>query len=375
MRIIIWLDLLKRTLTKTAKGIEQGRFISIMISLVALIFLFYGKAFSQTKEAPKSDSSIRFAVIGDYGSDARGLGADEGLVASMVKSWDPAFIISLGDNNYPRGSNKTIVQNISKYYCDYIYNPGAVPPCSGQATTQKRNLFFPALGNHDWCVQDAKPYTEYFTQLPGNRRYYDFVIGPVHFFALDSQSKKACTCNNPHCAEPDGADKNSKQAKWLKKKLKESRSAWKAVYFHHPPYACKQASEWMRWPFQSWGANVVLSGHKHLYERGWLSSAKDFPYFVNGVGGAKLSACSAKDIKQTQSTGFEEVVISGSYGAMRVEASPHSIKFKFHRATDGKVMDECQLRKTQNGQELSCMEASKAHRISPVKQSGPGHGG
>lgn len=339
-----------------------------MISLVALTFLPYA-VFSQMKEAPRSDSTISFAVIGDYGSDARGLGSDEGSVANMVKSWDPDIIISLGDNNYPKGASKTIVQNISKYYCDYIYNPGALPQsCSGPATTQKKNLFFPALGNHDWCAADAKPYTEYFTQLPGNRRYYDFVVGSVHFFALDSQSKKACTCKNPHCSEPDGADKNSKQAKWLKNKLKESRSAWKIVYFHHPPYACKQPSEWMRWPFQSWGAHAVLSGHKHLYERGWLSHAKDFPYFVNGVGGAKLSACSAKEIRQTQSTAFEEIIISGYYGAMRVEASADLMKFMFHRAMDGKVMDECKLRKTQNGQKLDCMEVSKAHKISSLKQ-------
>jgi tartrate-resistant acid phosphatase type 5 len=370
MRIVIWLDPLKSTLTKAAKRIGQSSFTSILISLVALTFLPYGKVFSQTKESPRSDSSVSFAVIGDYGSDAQGLGADERSVANMVKSWNPDFIITLGDNNYPKGSSNTMTQNISKYYCDYIYNPGAVPqPCSGRATTQKRNLFFPTLGNHDWCAKHAKPYTEYFTQLPGNRRYYDFVIGPVHFFALDSQSKEACTCRNPDCSEPDGADEDSEQAQWLKNKLKESKSAWKIVYFHHAPYTCKKASKWMRWPFQTWGANAVLSGHKHVYERGWLSSAKNFPYFVNGVGGTKLSECSAKDIKQnSRSAKFEEIIISGYYGAMRVEASPDTIKFRFHRATDRKVMDECELRKTQNGQELDCRGASKARKIAPGKK-------
>ena len=39
----------------------------------------------------------RFAVIGDYGNDS----ADEARVARMVSGWDPDFIITTGDNNYP----------------------------------------------------------------------------------------------------------------------------------------------------------------------------------------------------------------------------------------------------------------------------------
>jgi hypothetical protein len=44
------------------------------------------------------DLSVRFAVIGDYG---RG-GAPEADVASLVASWQPDLVITVGDNNYPR---------------------------------------------------------------------------------------------------------------------------------------------------------------------------------------------------------------------------------------------------------------------------------
>src|SRR3954464_3130288 len=49
--------------------------------------------------------SATFAIIGDYGEDSKG----EADVAAMVKGWNPDFIITVGDNNYPLGSAGTIV--------------------------------------------------------------------------------------------------------------------------------------------------------------------------------------------------------------------------------------------------------------------------
>lgn len=58
------------------------------------------------------NSQTKFAVIGDYGN----AGPDELAVADLVKSWDPDFIITLGDNNYDVGSQATIDPNIGQYY-------------------------------------------------------------------------------------------------------------------------------------------------------------------------------------------------------------------------------------------------------------------
>ena len=57
------------------------------------------------------------------------------------------------------------------------------------------------LGNHDVNADGGHAYLDYFT-LPGNRRYYDFIAGPVHFFALDSDSRK-----------PDGVSVDSTQGR------------------------------------------------------------------------------------------------------------------------------------------------------------------
>ena len=86
-------------------------------------------------------AATRFAVIGDFGDDS----TYQADVTTLVKSWDPDFIVTVGDNNYDLGEAETIDANIGKYYQEFIgdylgtYGPGS-----------PTNRFFPTLGNHDW---------------------------------------------------------------------------------------------------------------------------------------------------------------------------------------------------------------------------------
>lgn len=214
-------------------------------------------------------SPIIFAVIGDFGLD----GTAEAAVAALVKSWNPGFIITTGDNNYPAGETSTIDQNIGKHYHDYI------SPYTGSygAGSPSGNRFFPALGNHDWkSTTGANPYLAYFS-LPGNERYYDFVRGPVHFFVIDSDA-----------SEPDGIISTSVQANWLKAGLAAAKERWKIVYMHHPPYSSSSthgSTVALQWDFKGWGAHLVLAGHDHTYER---LSVNGLTYIVNGLGGANI---------------------------------------------------------------------------------------
>ncbi|MEJ2706349.1 MAG: metallophosphoesterase [Anaerolineales bacterium] len=257
---------------------------------------------------------LRFAVIGDYG----GNGPPERDVAEMVKGWQPEFVITTGDNNYPLGSAETIDLTIGQYYQEFIY------PYKGQfGPGADQNRFFPSLGNHDWMTDQARPYLDYF-ELPGNERYYDFVWEPVHFFVLDSDSH-----------EPDGFRADSAQATWLKERLANSSEPWKVVYFHHAPYSSgvHGSVTWMRWPFQEWGASVVLSGHDHTYER---LSIDGFPYFVNGLGGG--SRYNFENI-----TDGSQARYNADYGAMLVTASEQEMLFEFYART-GELIDTFSLR-------------------------------
>jgi predicted phosphodiesterase len=191
---------------------------------------------------------IRFAVIGDYGVDS----PQEAEVARMVAKWNPDFVITTGDNNYPYGDSTTIDANIGKHYARFIGNyRGAFG--AGSAI----NRFWPSPGNHDWDTGTLTPYQDYFT-LPGNERYYDVVIGPVHLFALDSDPR-----------EPDGTREDSVQARWLRAAMTASKSCFQVVYFHHPGYSSSMhgSNLDMRWPFEAWGADIVFAGHDHVYER------------------------------------------------------------------------------------------------------------
>jgi len=340
-----------------------------------LLFAALSPVSSLSAQGKKDEGTTSFAVIGDFGSalqNKKGKAAEK-AVAKMVNQWDPDFIITLGDNNYTKGEASTIEGNIGKYYCDYIYNDGAPKSqrCNGWATRHQTNLFFPSLGNHDWEQPNAQPYIDYFSQLPGEKRYYDFAQGPVHFFAIDSQSPEACECNDPEYYEPDGTDPESLQGQWLKKKLKESQAPWKLVYFHHAPYTCKGASAWMRWPFKDWGASAVLTGHKHLYERITRNDSPDFPYFVNGVGGTKLTACKARNVAaRLPASDFDQITISGYHGAMWVAATTDQITFKFYDVNEEVEKDHCALTKTNDGQKLKCTGSSDQKPISEDEEQG-----
>ena len=250
---------------------------------------------SATLEPP-----IRFAIIGDYGL----AGPAEADVAALVLSWAPDFIITTGDNNYPYGSEKTIDENIGQYYHSYIY-----PYLGKYGEGADQNRFFPSIGNHDWLTRAGKPYLDYFT-LPGNERYYDFVWGPVHFFSINSDSN-----------EPDGVGSSSIQAKWLQEKLSASTSPWQIVYTHYPPYSsgAHQSTAWMQWPFKEWGADAVISGHDHMYER---LEVDGLVYFVNGLGGGPRYLFTAP-------LPFSMLRYRSDYGAMLVKASSEKIVFQF----------------------------------------------
>ena len=259
-------------------------------------------------------SQVRFAAIGDYGL----AGENELAVVNLVKSWNPDFIITLGDNNYELGADSTIDVNIGQYFYEYIY-----PYKGNYGSGSTVNRFFPSLGNHDLYTDNANPYINYF-ELPGNERYYDFIQGNLHFFVLNTEP-----------TEIDGVDENSIQANWLKSAMQNSSpQMWKVVYFHHPPYSSGPhgSSSYMRWPFKDWGAHIVLSGHEHLYERLYSDSVT---YFINGLGGKSI---------YTFLEAIPESIVRycDNYGAMLIESFQKELICKFINV-DGVVVDSISI--------------------------------
>ncbi|HJS28462.1 MAG TPA: metallophosphoesterase [Anaerolineales bacterium] len=267
---------------------------------------------THTPEIPQFEPVV-FAVIGDYGR----AGDPAADVAALVKSRAPDLVLTTGDNNYPAGDWATIDANVGQYYHEFIY-----PYQGSYGEGAAENRFFPTLGNHDWDTAAAGPYLDYFT-LPGNERYYDFVWGPVHFFAIDSDSR-----------EPDGVSSNSIQADWLREGLAAAEEPWKVVYMHHPAYssAVHGSIVWMQWPFAEWGADAVLAGHDHVYER---LEVDGLTYIISGLGGFGPYNFN------TPLPG-SLVRFNDDYGALFVEATQDAITFQFVTRA-GEVVDTFSL--------------------------------
>jgi hypothetical protein len=286
--------------------------IGLLAALLSLIS-WTGSAAQRSAGDQAVGTTIRFAAIGDFGK----AGPNEERVANLVKSWQPEFILTTGDNNYERGAAVTMDENIGQYYHDYIY------PYKGAYGngSPRENRFFPVLGNHDWGARGSGaitctgmdcsgPYFDYF-DLPGNERIYDFVRGPVHFFMLSS---------DPH--EPAGRRETSSQALWLREEMSASISPWQLVFLHHPPYSSSDehgSTEIMQWPYKAWGADAVVAGHDHNYERLVVDG---LVYFVNGAGGKGIRSAMTP-ISASQS------IYTLTFGAMLIEASVISLAFQY----------------------------------------------
>lgn len=264
---------------------------------------------------PRAAGVTRLAVIGDFGMNNQA----EADVAALVAGWQPDAVITVGDNNYPDGRAETIDANVGKYYAAFIH-----PYWGAYGLGATSNRFFPALGNHDWRTARGAPPLPYpsldYFELPGNERYYDVTVGPVHVFVVDS---------DPH--EPDGIEATSFQAEWLRNALGDSTAPWRIVAMHHPPYSSSTthgSTPALQWPYAAWGATAVLAGHDHTYER---ILRDGIVYFVNGIGGADFYPLGAP-------VPGSQIRFNADYGAMLIEATTEVMTYTLATRT-GAIQD------------------------------------
>ena len=270
-----------------------------------------------------------FAVIGDFGMGNQA----ESDVANLVKSWNPDFVITVGDNNYPDGAASTIDRHIGYDYHQFI------KPYTGTygAGSQDVNRFWPVPGNHDWKTVNLQPYRDYFV-LPNNEYYYNILIGDIEFFMIDSDAH-----------EPDKISYNSVQGNWMKEKILSSTAKWKIAVFHHAAYSSdsNHGSVYiMQWPFEDWGINAVLSGHAHTYERILRddnNNGDSLVYFVNGLGGANKYGFSTP-------VAGSIVRYNSDWGAMKVSETQSGLLFQFFTRT-GILIDSYSIGDTEVGVE------------------------
>jgi hypothetical protein len=242
---------------------------------------------------PQSQTSIRFAVLGDTGTGERA----QYDVGTQLWTSHPVFpfefIIMVGDNMYGAERPQDYARKFELPYKPII--DAKIP-------------FYASLGNHD---DPNQVYYKLFNM--DGKRFYSFKkdkLGSpgVRFFALDSNYM------------------SRDQLEWLEKELQASGSDWKIPFFHHPLYSSggRHGSEedlrlQLEPMFLKYGVNVVFAGHEHFYER--LKPQKGIYYFTAG-GSAKLRS---GDIVKT---GMTAVGFDSDNSYMLVEIAGDEMHFQ-----------------------------------------------
>jgi hypothetical protein len=147
----------------------------------------------------------------------------------------------------------------------------------------------PAVGNHEYLTTGASGYFGYFGAAAGDstKGYYSYDLGAWHVVVI-----------NGNCGKVGGCNAGSAQEKWLRADLAAHPAACTLAYWHQPLFSSgaehgndpEMAPIWQA--LYDNGAEVVLSGHDHNYERfapqtanATLDNAQGIREFIVGTGG------------------------------------------------------------------------------------------
>ena len=223
---------------------RRWRWLPAALLVPPLLTLGLPLAGAQTTEAFEATliAAGDIALCNDSGDEA---------TAALIDSI-PGTVLALGDLAYEDGS-KADFDN-----------------CYGPTWGRFKDRTKPALGNHEYVQKGAAPYFEYFGPGAGDPRgYYSFDLGPWHLIALNS-----------NCSDVGGCSKGSPMEQWLREDLAAHPSECILAFWHHPRFYTPSKQPTTRkleatdkkmvafWnALLEAGADVVLNGHRHMYER------------------------------------------------------------------------------------------------------------
>lgn len=262
------------------------------------------------------------AYISDFAN-----GPGTSAIADLVATWSPEYIVTGGDNWYGTALTKADLDAaVGPYYGDYIF------PYLGTLAdgATEENKFFPTIGDHDRDpVGREAVYLNYFNL---EKPYYDFVKGHVHWFIVDNGFDQSNVL-----VQPDGNVSTSVQAEVLRLKMALSTARWKIVVIGAPPYTSRGGETYadLRWPYKAWGADLLLSGDDHLYER--LLAPEGYPLIIAGWSGHDPASSAAPNA-------YSLVQYDADYGALKITISCDEFKVEAINRV-GTVIDTLTLTK------------------------------
>ena len=203
-------------------------------------------------------------------------------------------VFNAGDNAYDNGT-------LSEY-----------TNCYGPTWGRHKTRTKPSPGNHDYQTSGASGYFQYFNNVPA---YYAYNLGAWRIYSLDSEIDTSAS----------GA-----QGTWLQSDLAANPRQCVLAYWHKPRWSSGSTHGSTAGMQAIWqilynaGAEVVVNGHEHNYERFAQMNAsgstvsQGLREFVVGTGGVGHygfgSALASSEVRNSTTFGVLKLTLhSGSY--------------------------------------------------------------
>jgi hypothetical protein len=226
-----------------------------------------GVAAAQATPLPDDGETVMLLAAGDIAAcDSSG---DE-ATADLLDRHEGTVVL-LGDTAYQAGT------------------PQEFAECYDPTWGRHKDRTRPGVGDHEYNTPDASGYFEYFRAAAGDpdKGYYSFNLGTWHIIVLNS-----------NCEFIGGCRAGSPEEKWLRADLAANPATCILASFHYPRFSSGITHGSNRDMGAFWqalyeaGADVVLSGHEHNYERfapqtpaGVRDDERGIRQFVVGTGG------------------------------------------------------------------------------------------
>jgi hypothetical protein len=220
----------------------------------------------------------------------------------------PGTVFAVGDLAYPNGSDVDFKN------------------CYGPTWGRFKDRTRPAPGNHEYHSGGASPYASYFGGSDDLARgYYSYDLGQWHIVSLNSE-----------CLHAGGCDASSPQGKWLQSDLAQHRAGCTLAYFHRPLFSSGLAHGADIQVRPLWeilyhaGADVIISGHDHDYERFLPQDPNGKPdpehgvrEFVVGTGGKNSHRLFSRIEPNSESHQAD------TFGVLKLTLHPKSYDWQF----------------------------------------------
>ena len=250
--------------------------------------------------------------------------------ADLLTALRPDAVLALGDTQYPSGA-------LGRFRSSY-----------GPTWGKFKAITYPVVGNHEYGTPHAEGFFTYFGALLGeaDTGYYSYDLGSWHMVALNSE-----------CTHIGGCQTGSPEQRWLKADLAAHPAKCTLAYWHEPRFS--SGTHGSNTEFSDlWstltkaGADVVLSGHDHDYERFEPLDADGTPdpkhgltEIVVGTGGDSLGQFhglergSLVQIPKADPASPKTYLIPPHYGILALTLGPAEFSWKFEPIDTTRALD------------------------------------